>query len=124
MLHFVFAATPGGFDYGTLAQYGVLGLLVIAFLIGKVVPGPTYERSEKKIEQLTNELAILRKAFEDDVLKALIRSTDVLGKFVDLTEILNQLIDEVAETRQYVAGLSGTQPPARRRTSKKPTIQK
>lgn len=79
----ILAATNTGPDLTSLFQYGVLGILVVLFIFGKVVPGYILEKREQEIEKLREENKALRSAFEDKVIPALIRSTDVLTKFVE-----------------------------------------
>lgn len=76
-------AQEGGGDFATFAQYGVLGLVVLAMIFGKLVPGYIYERRVEEIRQLQSEVAELRHTIEEKVIPALIRSTDVLAQYVE-----------------------------------------
>lgn len=73
----------GGADWTGLAQYGVLGLVVLGFIFGKIVPGYLYERRVQEVEALKAEVGRLRDTIEEKVIPALIRSTDVLARYVD-----------------------------------------
>lgn len=68
-------------------NYGVLGLTVVAFIIGKVVPGFIYDRAESRhkeelaakddqIRKQDEEIARLNAYIADSVIPAIIRFTD------------------------------------------------
>jgi hypothetical protein len=63
-------------DVAAWLQYGVIGLVVLGFLTGKVRRGADYD-------QVQAENARLRAVMEDRVLPALIRSNEVLGRAAD-----------------------------------------
>lgn len=48
-------------------QYGPIGLLVIAFLMGWVVPGPTHKREQERGDRLEQENRDLHAKIEDKV---------------------------------------------------------
>lgn len=74
------AVTGATLDLNTLVQYGALGVIVVLFVAGKIVPSKTLEERERRLAQLEDENARLRKAFEEQVIPALIRSTDQLER--------------------------------------------
>jgi hypothetical protein len=65
---------PG--DVTAWLQGGILGLVVVGFLTGKIRRGADYD-------QVQAENARLRAVMEDRVLPALIRSNEVLGRAAD-----------------------------------------
>lgn len=75
-------------------NYGVLGLTVLAFIIGKVVPGFLYDRAEKRhveeilrkdevIDALTLENRRLNTYIADQVIPAIIRFTDQQARDIE-----------------------------------------
>ena len=74
------AATTPAFDLGMLAQYGILGLLVMALIFGKVVPGYVVDQKDKRIEKLEAKVESYETAMQERVLPALIKSTDTLAR--------------------------------------------
>jgi hypothetical protein len=78
-------------DFTSLAQYGVVGLLVVALLFGQAVPGYIAKQKDARIAALEAENAAMRAKMEDDVIPALVRTTDLLAR---LTE------DRVTERRR------------------------
>lgn len=72
--------TTNGIDVTQIFQYGVLGLILLLILLGKLVPGYMYERREEELKALQNKLDRLETIIEERVIPALVRSTDVLAK--------------------------------------------
>ena len=70
-------------DWTGLAQYGVLGLIVLAFIFGRIVPGYIYERRVVEVEQLRAENKSLDDSIKDRVIPAVISATDVLSRVLD-----------------------------------------
>ena len=73
-------------DWTSLAQYGVLGLVVLGFILGKIVPGYIYERRVEEIVESREENTRLRASIEDRVIPALIKSTEALAEVASLLE--------------------------------------
>lgn len=88
MIVLLFAAESGA-DWGNLAQYGVLGMVVLAFIFGKMVPGYIYEKRTAEYEAEKAENRRLEKTIEEQVIPALLRSTDIMGKVLDLLDDLD-----------------------------------
>lgn len=65
------------------AQYGVLGLLILAMIFGKIVPGYILQQREKELADTKAELSALRKNLEETVIPALVRSTDILARMAE-----------------------------------------
>lgn len=76
-------AAEGDPNWADLAQYGVLGLVVLAFIFGKIVPGYIYERrvAEHEAEKLENRR--LEETIKERVIPALVKSTDVMAQVLD-----------------------------------------
>lgn len=72
-----------GADLGLLAQYGVLGLLVLALIFGKVVPGYLVSQMTSRIDKLEAKLDAYEATMQERVLPALIKSTEVLAKMTN-----------------------------------------
>lgn len=75
-------------DWTNIAQYGVLGLVVLAFIFGKIVPGYIYEKAKQEHEAEKAENRELEKTVKEQVIPALLRSTDMMAQVLDL---LNEL---------------------------------
>lgn len=67
------------------AQYGVLGLIVLGFIFGKIAPGYLLDRAEAKIAEKDALIEKMRMAMEDKTVPALIRCTEAL---VEATDVL------------------------------------
>lgn len=79
------AAEPG---WENLAQYGVLGLVVLGFVLGKIVPGYIYERKVLEADAERAENRRLEETMKEKVIPALVRSADVMA---DVLAILGDL---------------------------------
>lgn len=66
------------------AQYGVLGVLVVAFIFGKIAPGYLLDRAEAKLAEKDALIEKMRVAMEEKTVPALIRSTEALAAVADL----------------------------------------
>jgi hypothetical protein len=66
------------------AQYGVLGLLVLGFVFGKIAPGYLLDRAEARLAEKDALIERMRLAMEDKTVPALIRSTETLATVADL----------------------------------------
>lgn len=75
-------------NWGNLAQYGVLGLVVLALIFGKIVPGYIYERKVAEYEAEKAENRRLEETVKEQVIPALLRSTDMMAQVLNL---LNEL---------------------------------
>lgn len=62
-----------------LVQYGVLGLVVLALILGWLVPKWAYDAKEEENKRLRAENAELRQVYETKVIPALITFTELLG---------------------------------------------
>lgn len=72
------------------AQYGVLGLIVLGFIFGKIAPGYLLDRAEAKIAEKDALIEKMRMAMEDKTVPALIRSTEASVALIEATEVLTQ----------------------------------
>lgn len=90
MLLALLAADPAaaGPDWANLAQYGVLGLVVLAFVFGKIVPGYIYERRVAEYNAEKDENRRLEDTIKEKVIPTLVQSTAVLS---DVLALLNRL---------------------------------
>lgn len=84
MLAILAATTTAQPDWTNLAQYGVLGLVVLAFIFGKIVPGYVYERRVEEHHAVIAENKQLEETIKERVIPALIRSTDVMAQVLNL----------------------------------------
>jgi len=66
------------------AQYGVLGLIVLGFIFGKIAPGYLLDRAEQRIAEKDAIIEKMRLAMEDKTVPALIRSTEALAEATDI----------------------------------------
>lgn len=66
------------------AQYGVLGLIVLGFIFGRIAPGYLLDRAEAKIAEKDALIEKMRMAMEDKIVPALIRSTEALAEATDV----------------------------------------
>src|SRR4051794_40770384 len=71
-------------NWTDLAQYGVLGMVVLAFIFGKIVPGYIYERRVTEHQQAVQENQRLEETIKERVIPALVKSTDVMGQVLQL----------------------------------------
>lgn len=90
MLTYLLAAETDP-DWTNLAQYGVLGLVVLAFIFGKIVPGYIYERRVTEHEAEKAENRRLEETIKERVIPALVKSTDVMVQVLDMLNNLEQL---------------------------------
>lgn len=81
---------PTGPDWTNLAQYGVLGLVVLAFIFGKIVPGYIYERRVAEYEAEKNENRRLEDTIKEKIIPLLVQSTDVLADVLSLLDRLDR----------------------------------
>ncbi len=72
---------------GGLLSYGVLGLLVVAFLVGQIVPGYLYKRVETENDRL-------RRIIDDKVYPTIEGSTSVTR---EAQETMREVIRVLAE---------------------------
>jgi hypothetical protein len=79
----LFAATTDP-NWTNLAQYGVLGMVVLAFIFGKIVPGYIYERRVAEHQAAVQENQRLEETIKERVIPALVKSTDVMGQVLQL----------------------------------------
>jgi hypothetical protein len=80
VLAFVLAATGSQPNWNDLAQYGVLGMVVLAFIFGKIVPGYIYERRVEEHKAAVAENQRLEETIKERVVPALIKSTEVMAQ--------------------------------------------
>lgn len=85
----IFAAADGQPDWANLAQYGVLGLVVLAFIFGRIVPGYIYERRVLEHEAEKAENRRLEETIKERVIPALVKSTDVMVQVLDMLNALD-----------------------------------
>lgn len=83
------AAADGQPDWANLAQYGVLGLVVLAFIFGRIVPGYIYERRVLEHEAEKQENRRLEETIKERVIPALVKSTDVMVQVLDMLNALD-----------------------------------
>lgn len=76
--------SSNGPDWTGLAQYGVLGLVVLAFIFGKIVPGYIYERRVQEHSAAVAENQRLEETIKERVIPALVKSTDVMAQVLQL----------------------------------------
>lgn len=76
-------------DWGNIAQYGVLGFVVLAFIFGKMVPGYIYEKRSQEYEAEKAENRRLEQTIQEQVIPALLRSTDIMAQVLDLLNDLD-----------------------------------
>jgi len=67
-------------DPNRVTLIGVLVFLVIAFIRGWIVPGWTYKERDEEADHVRDQRDALVSQFHDDVIPALVRSTDALEK--------------------------------------------
>lgn len=67
-------------DLNALIQYGALGVIVILFVLGFIVPASALKDRDARIAALEAENSRMRQAMEEKVIPALVRATDILGK--------------------------------------------
>ena len=77
-------------DWSNIAQYGVLGLVVLAFIFGKIVPGYIYERRVEEHRKALEDNRLLEETIKERVIPALLKSTDVIGRVLDLLDKLEE----------------------------------
>lgn len=67
-------------DLAELAQYGVLGIVVVAMLVGWLIPGPTHKRETERADRLETELRTLRERTEERVIPLVTRALDLIER--------------------------------------------
>lgn len=61
-------------------QYGVLGMVVLAIILGYLVPYKAHRREQERADRLETEVDRLRQVNEDRMLPLLARALDVLER--------------------------------------------
>lgn len=93
MQHFaayVLAQETSSPNWADLAQYGVLGLVVLAFIFGKIVPGYIYERRVAEHEAEREQNRKLEDTIKEKVIPTLVQSTDVMAEVLALLNRLEE----------------------------------
>lgn len=72
------------------AQYGVLGLIVLGFITGKIVAGYLLDRAEARLAERDAVIEKMRMSMEEKTVPALIRSTETLAEVADLLATLTK----------------------------------
>lgn len=83
MIYLMLAATDSG-SLSDYAQFGALGLIVLAFITRKIVSGELLERAEAKIAERDALIQKMQEKMEDKFVPALIRSTEAVVEVTDL----------------------------------------
>lgn len=85
------AGSPDAQSWLDLVQYGILGLVVLGFLTGRIVPGWVHktdvaerDQAEARKAELHAEIRELNKLFREQVIPALVRTTDTLARATDV----------------------------------------
>lgn len=81
------ASDTGLGPYAQLANYGVLGLLALGFFRGYIVSDKHYAEMRDDRDQARGELVSLRVKMDEQVIPALIRVTDLMGRVADSKRI-------------------------------------
>lgn len=90
-------------DWTGLAQYGVLGLVVVAFLAGKIVAGYQYDRMEQRAEAAEKREQEMHARWEQQIplIAAITQSGQDLAELVaDLRADRDRLRRELRDQRQ------------------------
>ena len=74
-------AAEGSEQIVDLAQYGVLGVIVIAFIFGWIVPKPTHDAVRADLDKREAQLQSLISTYEKEIIPVL---TEVNNKLVAL----------------------------------------
>lgn len=79
------AASGGGtsLDLTSLFQYGVLGVVVVCFIFGTIVPGWLYKQVKEERDEYRMANDSLRTRIEDTILPQSIKAAEVLGRALD-----------------------------------------
>jgi hypothetical protein len=77
-------AASVGIEITNLLQYGVLGVVAVLFLLGKIVPGSHLEKREHEITRLQAELDERARVAEERMIPALVEATRVLAAYLDM----------------------------------------
>jgi hypothetical protein len=75
-------ASGNGSQILDFAQYGVLGLLVLSFIFGWIVPKPTHDALRQDLERREAQLDALIATYEKEIIPVL---TEVNAKLFELT---------------------------------------
>ena len=95
-MHFIMGAGEQ-YDWTSLAQYGVLGIILLLVIFGKLVPGYIYDRRVQEHEADKAEMRRLEETLKERVIPALTKSTDVLAE-------MSQYLDDRRAERRYKEG--------------------
>ena len=76
-------STPNYLDWTSWLQFGVLGIVAIGFVLGKIVPGYILDRIQKELDSKNAEMAQLRSKMENEVIPALTRVTDLMTRIAE-----------------------------------------
>jgi hypothetical protein len=76
-------ATQTGLELTNLFQYGVLGVVAVLFLTGRIVTGRQLEKREEEITRLQAELDERARVAEERMIPALVEATRVLAAYLD-----------------------------------------
>lgn len=84
-----------------LAQYGVLGAVIIALLWGRLVVGRQFDKEVQEKKEAQEELRALRDQIQGEIVPALVRSTDTLAR---ATEVIALYVEKQTTTRTRKPG--------------------
>jgi hypothetical protein len=76
-------AVQTGLEITNLFQYGVLGIVAVLFLSGRIVTGRQLEKREQEIARLQAELDERARVAEERMIPALVEATRVLAAYLD-----------------------------------------
>lgn len=77
------ADTTTAGDWTGLLQYGVLGVVAVLFVTGKIIPAGQLDKREEEIARLQAELDDRAKVAEERMIPALVEATRVLAAYLD-----------------------------------------
>jgi len=99
-------------DLPNFVQYGVLGLVIVAFLIGWIWPKPPVDRLIKDKEAAEAQRDALVKTYEEQVIPAIqAMNSQILPALTDLATALRDLKDQVAALQLQQASRRGSDGP-------------
>lgn len=72
-----------------VAQYGVLGLIVIGFLVGWIWPKPSVDKLLADHSRLQVQVEELTRTYQAEVIPTLVRANDVLTRMAAVASRVN-----------------------------------
>lgn len=88
-------------DWTNLAQYGILGIVLLLIIFGKLVPGYILERKDKEADLREQRVASLEEKIQERIIPAILECNRLMAEVVKvLDDVRWRRPDEPAPKRR------------------------